>query len=178
MHVYKEMNTYHFGDAHSDTSDSALKYSESEYTHRINLSINYITCCGRNAPVLCAESVQELALYANVNKESSSRSPLTQDHWEVLLRARAIETQCYVVAAAQTGKHNASRESFGHAMVRMCSGSRVVYHVRYLIADKIGRNVCISSLWMDIVWLYGTGTGISSTPYPTTPSASRSVVLF
>ncbi|XP_030044105.1 deaminated glutathione amidase isoform X1 [Microcaecilia unicolor] len=38
-------------------------------------------------------------------------------HWEVLLRARAIETQCYVVAAAQTGRHNERRTSFGHAMV-------------------------------------------------------------
>ncbi|KAL8595196.1 hypothetical protein ACOMHN_013869 [Nucella lapillus] len=38
-------------------------------------------------------------------------------HWEVLLRARAIENQCYVVAAAQTGKHNAKRSSYGHAMI-------------------------------------------------------------
>lgn len=38
-------------------------------------------------------------------------------HWEVLLRARAIENQCYVVAAAQTGMHNKKRQSWGHAMV-------------------------------------------------------------
>uniref|UniRef100_A0A674GPX6 Nitrilase 1 n=1 Tax=Taeniopygia guttata TaxID=59729 RepID=A0A674GPX6_TAEGU len=38
-------------------------------------------------------------------------------HWEVLLRARAIECQCYVVAAAQSGRHNASRASFGHSLV-------------------------------------------------------------
>ncbi|XP_062515108.1 deaminated glutathione amidase-like [Corticium candelabrum] len=38
-------------------------------------------------------------------------------HWKVLLRARAIETQCYVIAAAQTGKHNEIRQTFGHAMV-------------------------------------------------------------
>uniref|UniRef100_A0A914CTR1 Nitrilase and fragile histidine triad fusion protein NitFhit n=1 Tax=Acrobeloides nanus TaxID=290746 RepID=A0A914CTR1_9BILA len=38
-------------------------------------------------------------------------------HWETLLRARAIETQCYVVAAAQTGKHNEKRSSYGHSMV-------------------------------------------------------------
>ena len=39
------------------------------------------------------------------------------DHWEILLRSRAIETQCYVVAAAQTGVHNQKRSSFGHAMI-------------------------------------------------------------
>ncbi|GFY42301.1 nitrilase and fragile histidine triad fusion protein NitFhit [Trichonephila inaurata madagascariensis] len=38
-------------------------------------------------------------------------------HWESLLRSRAIENQCYVIAAAQTGKHNANRTTYGHAMV-------------------------------------------------------------
>lgn len=38
-------------------------------------------------------------------------------HWETLLRVRAIETQCYVIAAAQTGEHNSKRSSFGHAMI-------------------------------------------------------------
>ncbi len=40
-----------------------------------------------------------------------------KEHWEALLRARAIENQCYVVAAAQTGHHNDRRDTFGHAMV-------------------------------------------------------------
>ena len=38
-------------------------------------------------------------------------------HWEVLLRARAIETQTYVIAAAQAGKHNERRESYGHSLI-------------------------------------------------------------
>ena len=38
-------------------------------------------------------------------------------HWEVLLRARAIETQTYVIAAAQAGRHNERRESFGHSLI-------------------------------------------------------------
>jgi predicted amidohydrolase len=38
-------------------------------------------------------------------------------HWEVLLRARAIETQCYVIAAAQAGQHNDKRESYGHSLI-------------------------------------------------------------
>lgn len=63
--------------------------------------------------------------------------PTGYAHWEPLLRARfddddddddtemvideaysrAIENQCYVVAAAQTGKHNPKRSSYGHAMI-------------------------------------------------------------
>lgn len=38
-------------------------------------------------------------------------------HWEVLLRSRAIECQCYIVAAAQAGRHSSSRVSWGHACV-------------------------------------------------------------
>ncbi|KAL1130000.1 hypothetical protein AAG570_012943, partial [Ranatra chinensis] len=38
-------------------------------------------------------------------------------HWETLLRTRAIENQVYVVAAAQCGKHNSKRTSWGHSMV-------------------------------------------------------------
>ncbi|PHT62004.1 Nitrilase -like protein 1 [Capsicum annuum] len=40
-----------------------------------------------------------------------------QAHWEILLRARAIETQCYVIAAAQAGKHNEKRESYGNTLI-------------------------------------------------------------
>ena len=40
-----------------------------------------------------------------------------KDHWHVLLRARAIEAQSYVLAAAQTGKHSATRQSYGHALI-------------------------------------------------------------
>ncbi|MDR4506761.1 MAG: carbon-nitrogen hydrolase family protein [Candidatus Brocadiaceae bacterium] len=39
------------------------------------------------------------------------------DHWEVLLRARAIENQCYIVAPAQIGQHNADRISYGRALI-------------------------------------------------------------
>jgi len=40
-----------------------------------------------------------------------------KDHWEVLLRARAIENQAYVMAPAQQGKHPKDRMTWGHAMV-------------------------------------------------------------
>jgi predicted amidohydrolase len=40
-----------------------------------------------------------------------------RDHWEVLLRARAIENQCYVLAAGQTGDHDPGRTCFGRSMI-------------------------------------------------------------
>lgn len=38
-------------------------------------------------------------------------------HWHTLLRARAIESQCYVLAPAQHGQHNPKRRSYGHSLV-------------------------------------------------------------
>ena len=48
---------------------------------------------------------------------SAFTRPTGAAHWEVLLRARAIETQCFVVAPAQCGEHGAGRASWGHALV-------------------------------------------------------------
>ena len=38
-------------------------------------------------------------------------------HWHTLLRARAIENGCYIFAAAQAGKHESGRETYGHSLV-------------------------------------------------------------
>jgi nitrilase len=40
-----------------------------------------------------------------------------QAHWELLLRARAVENQCYVLAAAQGGRHENGRRTWGHSLV-------------------------------------------------------------
>jgi predicted amidohydrolase len=49
-------------------------------------------------------------------------------HWEVLLRARAIENQAWVIAAAQYGEHGPGRESYGHAMIVDPWGAVVARH--------------------------------------------------
>ncbi|MEN9627613.1 MAG: hypothetical protein RJA10_840, partial [Pseudomonadota bacterium] len=40
-----------------------------------------------------------------------------QAHWELLLRARAVENQCYVIAAAQGGTHENGRRTWGHSLI-------------------------------------------------------------
>jgi nitrilase len=40
-----------------------------------------------------------------------------RSHWELLLRARAVENQCWVIAAAQGGLHATGRRTWGHSMV-------------------------------------------------------------
>lgn len=60
-----------------------------------------------------------------------------KDHWHVLLRARAIENQAYVLAAGQWGRHGKKRHTYGHSMivdpwgtvVAQCSdGVGICYH--------------------------------------------------
>jgi predicted amidohydrolase len=46
-------------------------------------------------------------------------------HWHVLLRARAIESQAWVLAAGQYGRHNEKRETYGHSMI-IDRGGRIV----------------------------------------------------
>ena len=43
--------------------------------------------------------------------------PTGQAHWHILLRARAIEAGCFVIAAAQTGRHADGRETYGHSLI-------------------------------------------------------------
>ena len=43
--------------------------------------------------------------------------PTGRAHWETLLRARAIENLCYVVAPAQTGQHSSGRETYGDSLI-------------------------------------------------------------
>jgi predicted amidohydrolase len=48
---------------------------------------------------------------------SSFTVPTGEAHWHVLLRARAIENGCFVIAPAQSGKHADGRETFGHSLI-------------------------------------------------------------
>lgn len=65
-------------------------------------------------------------------------------HWEVLLRARAIETQSYVIAAAQAGQHNEKRKSYGHSMAADPWG-RVVGSLE----DPLATGIALVSIDMD-----------------------------
>ena len=63
------------------------------------------------------KSLEITVLIFRFTLDSVFTVPTGKAHWEVLLRARAIENQCYVVAASQVGKHNEKRQSYGYSMV-------------------------------------------------------------
>jgi len=60
---------------------------------------------------LCARGARLITMPAAFTMETG------KDHWEVLLRARAIENQVYVLAAAQGGAHPGGRRTYGHSVL-------------------------------------------------------------
>ena len=86
----------------------------------------FSSALGRIGPLICFDlrfPEPSLALRHRgaqiLTYPSAFTVPTGKVHWETLLRARAIETQSYVIAAAQVGWHNEekTRRSYGHGMI-------------------------------------------------------------
>ena len=81
---------------------------------RVGCSICYDLRFGELYRRLAAEGAQVLMVPAAFTLQTG------KDHWEILLRARAIETQCFVLASAQVGGFPTGREvrhNWGHSMI-------------------------------------------------------------
>ncbi|EAR61053.1 carbon-nitrogen hydrolase family protein [Neptuniibacter caesariensis] len=107
-----------------DVEDKHAAYRESDYFTPGKELVVEQTSVGCFGLSICydlrfPEHYQRLAdMGANIMLVPSAFTAVTgKAHWEVLLRARAIETQSYVIAANQAGKHTASRSSWGHSMI-------------------------------------------------------------
>ncbi len=97
----------------SDTVEGGTKavMAEGPMCAKIGMSICYDL---RFAPLYSA--------YAKAGAEiitvpSAFTVPTGQAHWETLLRARGIETHAFVIAAAQGGRHEDGRATYGHSMI-------------------------------------------------------------
>ena len=107
-----------------DVADNRGRYRESDdYAHGDRVVVAD-TPVGRVGLTVCydlrfPELYSELrAAGAELITAPSAFTAVTgAAHWEVLIRARAIETQCYVLAAAQGGVHPGPRETYGHAAI-------------------------------------------------------------
>ena len=51
--------------------------------------------------------------------------PTGEAHWSLLLRARAVENLCHLVASAQVGEHENGRRTYGHSTVIDCWGAEL-----------------------------------------------------
>jgi len=94
-----------------------------------------------------------------------------QAHWEILLRSRAIETQCYIIAAAQVGLHNSDgnrRKSWGNAMAIDpwgkivahcgCDSEKVaIFGIDSALIDTTRENMPIQAHRRPGIYRYGIG---------------------
>ena len=78
-------------------------------------SVGLMICFDLRFPALSAR-IRDMGAQI-LTYPSAFTVPTGKAHWETLLKARAIETQSYVVAAAQVGAHNDKRISYGHSMI-------------------------------------------------------------
>ncbi len=78
-------------------------------------AIGFSICYDVRFPELYRKLVKRGAEIITV--PSAFTRPTGEAHWEVLLRARAIENSAFVIAPAQTGKHGEKRETYGHSMI-------------------------------------------------------------
>jgi predicted amidohydrolase len=99
---YRESDTYAGGDEAVVTGAAGL---------RLGLTICYDVRFPALHRALAEASAQLIAVPA------AFTVPTGEAHWEVLLRARAIETGCFVIAAAQAGQHQNGRATYGHSMI-------------------------------------------------------------
>ncbi|EAR98049.1 carbon-nitrogen family hydrolase (macronuclear) [Tetrahymena thermophila SB210] len=99
-----ESSGYVFGDQVPNVVDSPAG--------RLGLSICYDLRFPELFRLLAVQQKAEILLVPSAFFKKTG-----QAHWHTLLKARAIENQCFVIAAAQAGQHNDKRESYGHSLV-------------------------------------------------------------
>lgn len=107
-----------------DVTDEYGAYRESDTVEPGDQVVVLDTPCGRLGLAICydlrfAELFYQLRTQGAemISVPSAFTATTGAAHWEVLLRARAIETQCYVLAPNQCGQHSEKRHSYGHSMI-------------------------------------------------------------
>ncbi|GAA0856566.1 carbon-nitrogen hydrolase family protein [Aliiglaciecola litoralis] len=102
--------------------DTTRNYKESKYTQAGSRLVVVDSPFGKLGIAVCYD-VRFAGLFQAMGQIDVLALPAAftqttgEAHWHALLRARAIEKQCYLVAAGQGGKHENGRETYGHSCV-------------------------------------------------------------
>ena len=105
-----------------DVSDNRGRYRESDDYAQGKRVVVADTPVGKLGLSVCYD-LRFPELYRHLGEMTALVLPAAftavtgEAHWEVLLRARAIENQCYAIAAAQGGVHSSGRRTHGHSMI-------------------------------------------------------------
>eukprot|EP00347_Sterkiella_histriomuscorum_P016018 403354809 len=124
---------------------------------KLGLSICYDLRFPEQYRYLFTQNAQILLIPASFTVKTGA------SHWEPMLRCRAIENQCYVIAAAQTGTHTDKRSTYGHSMVIDPWGDIIgqmsdkegcfVCEIDLEYLDKVrGNMACITHMRGDVIY--------------------------
>ncbi len=111
MHLFSYQNgSEHYNEAHTIMPGDSLLSVETPFG-RVGLAICYDLRFPELFRALNEENPLDLIVLPAAFTQTTGKA-----HWEILLRARAIENQCYVLASAQGGLHEGERQTFGHSI--------------------------------------------------------------
>jgi nitrilase len=130
--IVEEYQKIHLFDA--QVADNTGTYLESRYTQAGNTLIVTDTPFGNLGLAVCYDirfagmfaAMSQIAQIDVLALPAAFTQHTGQAHWHTLLGARAIENQCYIVAANQTGKHSNKRQTYGHSCIISPWGEKLV----------------------------------------------------
>jgi len=112
---YDKIHLFSFNNDHESyqESDTMVPGNKIVDFHFNNLRVRPSICYDLRFP----EFYRQALGYQLITVPAAFTYTTGKDHWELLLRTRAIENQCYVIASAQTGYHSDGSRTFGHSMI-------------------------------------------------------------
>lgn len=130
--IVEEYQKTHLFDV--QVADNTGTYLESRYTQSGNKLIVADTPFGILGLAICYDirfagmflAMNQIAQLDVLALPAAFTQQTGQAHWDALLQARAIENQCYIVAANQTGKHSNKRQTYGHSCIISPWGDKLV----------------------------------------------------
>ena len=130
--IIEEYQKIHLFDV--QVEDSTGTYLESRYTQAGSHLVVTKTPFGNLGLAICYD-IRFAGLFVAMNQiaqldvlalPAAFTQQTGQAHWHALLAARAIENQCYIVAANQTGEHRNKRQTYGHSCIISPWGEKLV----------------------------------------------------
>lgn len=114
-------------------ADNTGTYLESRYTQAGNRLVVVNTPFGNLGMAVCYDirfaamfvAMSQIAQLDIIVLPAAFTKPTGKAHWHALLRARAIENQCYLVAANQVGEHRNKRQTYGHSCIISPWGEKI-----------------------------------------------------
>jgi predicted amidohydrolase len=112
VHLFDvQVGDVEYRESDSDEAGDELTVTETQDGTKLGLSVCYDVRFPELYRILALRGAEVLTVPANFTRTTG------EAHWELLLRARAVENQAFVIAPAQSGEHPPGQPAYGNAMI-------------------------------------------------------------